>query len=341
MKRVLLIAGGGTLGGYTSLELLKLGYAVDVLDIADRRYLNKNQRLFREKVSEGALSAKLSATHYDAVVDFMHYSDPEFYRRRLDLLAQNTDHYFFLSSYRVYADREHPLKEDSPQLLDVFGETGLLQNDTYGIPKSKEERIIRASGYRNYTILRPLISFSHYRLDLVTLSGYHLIPRAAEGKKVLLPAEARDKTAGVGWAGNAGKLIARLVLKPGAMGEDFLIGNDENLTWGQVADIYTETMGLSFVWADTEDYLKTCTSNRDSDRIILYHDRLYDRKVDNSKVREVTGMKKAEFVGVREALIYELSRLSENREILNGFFTNERAAELNRQTDEWLSAHGE
>ena len=39
MKRVLLIGGGGTLGGYTATELLKLGYDVDVVAFESRKFV--------------------------------------------------------------------------------------------------------------------------------------------------------------------------------------------------------------------------------------------------------------------------------------------------------------
>ncbi len=338
MKNVLLIAGGGTLGSYTSLELLRMGHAVDVIALEPLQSYNRNLTYIRERVSDELLLRLFKEKRYDGIVDFLHYPDVEEWKPRFKLLAEHTERYIFLSSYRVYADEEHPLREGSPQLLDVFGQQGLLAHDSYGIPKSRAERHIRASAYKNWTIVRPLISFSHFRLDLVTLSGSHLLPRALAHKKVPLPQEARRLTAGVGWAGNAGKLIARLLFAPQARCEDFIVGNDENLTWEQVADIYAELMGLEFVWVGAEDYLRACTGNFYSDRIILYHDRLYDRLVDNSKVRAAAGMEREEFVGVRDALIYELSQLGPDGK--QRFIDNDLSRQIGRRMDAWLEAHG-
>lgn len=339
IKQVLLIAGGGTLGSYTSLELLKMGAAVDVIALEELPSFDQHLTYIRERVSDELLQRLFAEKHYDAIVDFLHYPDIEQYKSRFELLASNTEHYFFLSSYRVYADQEHPLKESSPQLIDVYGEAGLLQYDTYGIAKSHAERHIRASAFKNWTILRPLISFSHFRFDLVTLGGRQLFPRAAAHKKVLLPADAKNQTAGVGWAGNAGKLIARLIFNPRTRCEDYIIGHDENLTWGQVAEIYSDVMGLEFVWVDTEDYLSACTPNGKADRIILYHDRLYDRLVDNEKVRAATGTRREELVGFRDALIYELTQLNAKPELVRSFTDSESALRFNRQMDEWLQKH--
>lgn len=334
--RVLLIAGGGTLGSYTSLQLLKAGADVTVIALEDYIPLNGNLRYIREKVDDDLLCRVLTKTHFDAVVDFLHYSNPDDYKKRLPILAENCDHLLFLSSYRVYADREHPLRENSPQLLDVYGNTGLLAHDGYGISKSFEERIIRESGYKNCTILRPLISFSHFRLDLVTLPTGLIILRAAEGKNLVLPAAARDKTAAVGWAGNAGKLIARLTLNPKTADEDYIIGNDENLTWEQIADIYSDVLGIKFAWIDSEEYLRLCTDGSNAAKIILYYDRLFDREVDNTKVREATGMRREDFTGFRDGLIYEISQLSADPNRVKSMTEKEPTREYSRRLDDWF-----
>lgn len=339
-KRVLLIAGGGTLGHYTALSLLKSGAAVTVIALEERRVSLQNLAWIRARVTDELLEELFKTERFDAVVDFLHYPDPAAYAPRMRLLASHTAHYLFLSSYRVYADASPDcLREDSPQLLDVFGETGLLRQDAYGISKSHCERLLRASPFGNWTILRPLISFSHFRFDLVTLGATQIFPRAAAGRPILLPAEARDKTAGLGWAGNAGALIARLALNPAACGEDYLIGNDENLTWGQVAELYRELLGLEAVWIDTEDYLRVCTGNAPSDRIILHYDRLFDRRVDNAKVRAATGFARDRFVGLRAALLYELSYLNDCPALLERFTASPQAIETGRRMDEYLASH--
>ena len=339
MKTVLLIAGGGTLGSYTTLELLKMGHKVDVIALEELTSYNKNLTYIRRRVDDEFLTELLNEKHYDAIVDFLHYPDMEVFQPRFRLLSDHTDRYVFLSSYRVFANEEIPIRETSPQLLDVYGENELLSLDTYGIRKSYGERYIRASGRKNWTIIRPLISFSKFRFDLVTLGGLHLFPRT-DGRPVILPADAKDKVCGLGWAGNVGKLIAGLIFSPAAVCEDFNVGNDENLTWGQIASIYEEVMGLRFVWVSSEDYLSACTSNRASDRVILYYDRLFDRRIDNTKVLEATGTSREEMIGFREALIRELQQLSDDPNAVKRFTDTEVSKRINKQMDDWLTAHG-
>ncbi len=315
-KRALLIAGGGTLGSYATLELLKKGWAVDVILLEKRVSLSPSLRYITSRVDDGLLRKLFGENRYDTVIDFIHYPDPSAYRQRADLLLQNTDQLIFLSSYRVYANEETPVRETSPLLLDVVTDRDFLENETYAVPKTKNERYLRSTGKKNFTIVRPLISFSHYRLDLICTGAPLLLRRQAEGKPVLLPAEARYLAAGVGWAGNVGKMFAGLAGNEKALGETFTLGTDENPTWDEVAGYYREIMGIDAVWVETEAYRKTLT-----DRFYLTYDRLFDRRIDNSRIREVTGLAREDFTGVREGILREVTYLGEHPEELRKFDT--------------------
>ena len=50
-KRVLLIAGGGTLGTYVTQELLSKGAYVDVICLEDKTSDNENLRFFKESAT--------------------------------------------------------------------------------------------------------------------------------------------------------------------------------------------------------------------------------------------------------------------------------------------------
>ncbi|MCQ2445301.1 MAG: hypothetical protein MJ141_00255 [Clostridia bacterium] len=339
-KRVLLIAGAGTLGSYTSQELLKMGYLVDVIALEKLVSYNANLTYICARVDDALLKELFAAQHYDAIVDFIHYSDTKAYQSRAKLLLENTDQLVFLSSYRIYANKEVPVRETSPRLIDVYDDPYMMENEGYGVPKAINEDFLRASGYKNWTIIRPLISFSHFRLDLVTLGAPYLLFRAKAGKKTLLPKDAKNMTAGVGWAGNIGKMIARLIGNEKAFGEAFTLGTGENLTWGEVADIYTEVTGLEFVWVDTKDYLENATANQYGNYCILNYDRLWDRKIDNSKLLNATGLTMKDFVGIKDALIYELGVLAENPELIKRFDTEESRM-VNEKMDKYLASIGE
>ncbi len=99
-KRVLLIAGGGTLGGYATMELLKRGYAVDVIALNECVSFNRNLTWIQKRVDDDLLAELFKAHRYDAIVDFIHYRDHEAYKPRCEMLLSNTDQLVFLSSYR-------------------------------------------------------------------------------------------------------------------------------------------------------------------------------------------------------------------------------------------------
>jgi len=136
-KTVLLIAGGGTLGTYTADELLQKGYDVDIICLEDKISDNKHLFYYKEYATTEFLTKLFSEKHYNGIVNFIHYPDVEQYKPVHKLLCENTEHLIFLSSYRVYADLEHPVTENAPMLLDVSNDGDFLKNEKYAISKVK------------------------------------------------------------------------------------------------------------------------------------------------------------------------------------------------------------
>ena len=307
-KKVLLIAGGGTLGTYAGRELLEKGCSVDVICLEDHVSENPRLRFFKESATLEMLTELLSREHYDGIINFLHFPDVEEYKPYHRLLSANTDHLIFLSSYRVYADLQHPITESAPMLLDVSQDQEFLEKEDYALAKARAEYYIRnESGTKNWTIVRPVISTSFRRFDLVTRSGKSVLRLVAAGEDVELPLGAKELTAGVDWAGNTGKLIANLLFKPEAVGEAFTVSSGQNITWGQVADIYAELIGARIKWIDTEEYIRKHTTPGSIWGLI--YDRLYERDVDNSKILRVTGLTAKDFLPLKEGIQIELASL--------------------------------
>lgn len=308
-KKVLLIGGGGTLGTYTAKELMKLGCFVDI--ICPEEKVSDDERLcfYREYATMEFLTELLGKKHYDGIVNFIHYLEVESYKPFHKLLTDHTEHLIFLSSYRVYADLENPITENAPMLLDVTADNAFLKKETYALSKAKAEKFLRdESDTKNWTIVRPVISFSDKRLDIVVRSGREVIQLAKQGEAMVLPEKAKNLTAGLDWAGNSGKLIANLLFKEDALGEAYTVSSAQNLTWGEVADIYTELIGAKFDWVSTEDYIRYDTRMQNEPWILIY-DRLFDRRVDNSKILKVTGLKKEDFISIKEGIKIELDKI--------------------------------
>ena len=301
MKKVLLIAGGGTLGTYTAEELLRLGYCVDVICLEDKQSNAKNLNYYKAKATLDYLKDLFDKNHYNGVVNFIHYPNYEDYIPYHELLSKNTEHCIFLSSYRVYADLQHPITENAPQLIDVINNPLFHETENYALAKSRAERFLKDNPYpKNWTVVRPVISFSDRRLDIIMVSGHTVIDSAKEGKPIRLPLEARHLIAGLDWAGNSGKLIANLLFKEHCIGEAYTISSAQNMTWGDVADIYTKILNVKFEWVPA-DYPQ--------DMWQWYYDRAYDRRIDNSKVLMATGLKAEDFKSIEEGICIELKKL--------------------------------
>ena len=306
-KKVLLIGGGGTLGTYASKELLSLGCYVDVLCPEEKVSDNKKLRFIQSYATNEFLEELFKKEHYDGIVNFVHYKTVEEYKKTHTLLINNTEHLIFISTYRVYANEEHPITEQAPRLYDVVTDKFFLENEDYAVPKAKcEDFLTKECAGENWTIVRPVISFSHRRLDLLLYTGKDVLNYAKSGETMYLPNLVKDYSAGIDWAGNSGKLIANLMFKPHTFGETYTVSSAQNLTWGQAAEIYTELTGVRIHWCTMEEFLEKYPKFRGDYKWGLIYDRMFNRLIDNSKILAATGLSKDDFLPIRDGLREEL-----------------------------------
>lgn len=312
MKRILVLGATGAMGIYLVPELARRGFAVDALSLDESGPSAGMAGVTYHRCDakdNGILRKFFARCHYDAIVDFMLYSTAEVEARHR-MMTENTDHYIFLSSYRVYADCEHPVRETSPRLLDVTTDEVFLARrlKEYALYKAEQEDVLRASGARNFTILRPTMVYSTYRYQLVGLEAPTFLYRAQKNKLTVLPENALPLHAAMTWSGDVAKLIAGLLWKDAAMGETFTVGSGEIITWGEVADIYRELTGLRIMTVSPEEYAKVFAISP-SEWYKHIYDRFFDRVIDNSKILAVTGMRREDFLPLREGLARELNSI--------------------------------
>ncbi len=313
-KKVLLIAGGGTLGTYTSNELLRLGAKVDILCPEEKTSSNVNLRFIRDYATEEVLKDILTKEHYDGIVNFVHYRSVEDYRPIHNLLINNTEHLIFISTYRVYANEQHPITESAPRLYDVVTDKFFLENEDYAVPKAKcEDFLTYECEGEPWTIVRPVISFSHRRMDLLLYTGKDVLNHAKSGEEMYLPTLVKDYSAGLDWAGNSGKLIANLLFKKDALGEKFTVYSGHNLTWGNVADIYSKITGAKIKWCSEEEFLEKTPKVKESQAWdwAWYYDRRFNRSIDSSKIMRVTGLTPSDFKSIEYGIKEEINLLNE------------------------------
>lgn len=323
------------MGVYLVPELVKLGYAVDVVSLDDIRSNDPSVRFFKANFKDDTVVEDFLKNDYDCIADFMIYNGPEF-RRNFRRLAENCGHYIYLSSYRIYAG-EHPVTENSPRLLDVSADREYIaeRDNEYSLYKALGEDVLKASGLTNWTAVRPAITFSKRRFQLVILEADTIVYRARAGKTVLLPGQAMNVQATMSWAGDVARMISRLILNKNAFGEIYTVATAEHHSWKQIADYYSELIGMKYAVVDKEEFL-SCLSQNNSKwvRWQLDYDRLFERIIDNSKILNAAGMKQSELTTVYDGLKRELDALPRDA------FSDCGNTERNRLMDAFTAAHG-
>lgn len=305
-NKALLLGGTGAMGVYLAPELANRGYDVWVVSIDYAVSDNPNISYIKANAKDNVYLEELLKEKFDVIVDFLIYGTDEFNARH-EILLKNTAHYIFLSTYRIYSG-VFPITENTPRLLDVSDDKDFLSTEDYALYKARQEDILQNSKYDNWTIVRPSITYSKFRYQLVTLEAHIVVGRALKGLPIVLPESALGVQGTMTWAGNTAKMFAGLVLNPLAFRECFTFATAEHHTWGEIAEYYKEIIGLKYVAASTEDYIKIM-GNSPGARYQLIYDRLYERIVDNSKILHAAGMKHADFLPLRQGLENELNRL--------------------------------
>lgn len=311
MSKVLVLGACGAMGRYLVPYLVEKGLEVHAVDMNVPADSENGARYIAGNAKDGVfLSQLFKENSYDAIVDFLvhpTYELPIHIPRFLDATSQ----YLYVSSGRIYDDKEQPVKETSPRLLDSSDDPYLLASDDYCIYKARGEDLIHAiAPKKNWTILRPATTYSYMRYQLVTLEAHDTVGRARLGKTAVLPEQARKKSATLSWGGDAAKMIAGLVLNEKALGEAYNINSAEHRTWEEIEAYYKDICNLKTLWVDKEDYIKIFQPDPyiRGARWQLEYARLFERVVDNSKVLAHTGLKQEDMIPLYDGLKMEISR---------------------------------
>lgn len=166
--------------------------------------------------------------------------------------------------------------------------------------------MLNQSGFKNYTIVRPVIVYAENCLLLVTWKGRVIPYRAKQKGKLLLPIEAKEKHAAIIYAGDIARLFAELLFNEKSFGETYTLGSPETITWGGMAKTYEELCGITSEWIPGEEFGKMATGNTqeipDGMKFMLYYDRFNNRAVNVEKVFKDTKIKAEQFISHKEGL---------------------------------------
>ena len=308
MKKILLLGGTGALGVYLTEELLKMDYAVDVVSKDEKFSIVKNLRYIQHEVKDAEFLTEFVKNEYDAIVDFMWYITMDEFRTFYPILINNTSHYVYLSSYRVYGNSNTAITEESKRIIDCDLPDTFVKEREYAIYKAEGENELRASGKSNWTILRPTITFSKRRFQIVTFEAQHFLHRVANGKPIPLPSGALEVQSTLSWAGDFGKMVARLLFNDKAYGQAFTVGTAEHHSWKEMAEIYNRIIGLKYIPVGTEEFIELIGGTVAHRQQLLY-DRYFNRAIDNTKILTATGFKQSDLMSTEKGLRMELAQL--------------------------------
>ena len=253
---------------------------------------------------------------YAVIVDFMVYSTDQF-EKRLPVFLDKTKQYFFFSSSRCYANSDTAIKESSLRLVDACTDETYLATDEYGLAKGREENLLFESDKKNWTIIRPYITYNSYRIQLGVYEKENWLKRALEGRTIVFPKDIADSRTSLTYGPDVARMLVKLIGNEKAYGEAFHITTEENHTWREILEFYcrkikektgkeikvkyvNDSKGLQKVWNPWQ----------------IRYDRLYDRVFDNSKIESVCG--KCEYKSTFDGLGECLDEFLENPKWLYG-----------------------
>lgn len=281
--RILLLGGTGAMGVHLAMLLSKQGNDVFVTTRKDRMN-NAGITYLRGNAHDPLFIEEILREGWDAIVDFMVYHTDEF-ARRVDLLLRYTNQYVYLSSARIFANEDAYITERSPRLLDITSDTDYLKTDEYALTKALQENLLRASGYKNWTIVRPYITFSDIRLQLGVYEKEQWLYRALQGRAIVFSKDIASHYTTLTYGEDVAQGIAGLIGNAMALGEDFNIVTADSLTWQEVLDLYVRTIEECAGKRPPVVYTDTCLNLLfKRTQYQVKYCRLFDRKFDNRKI---------------------------------------------------------
>lgn len=313
--KILILGGTGAIGNDLVNILVCKRYEIRVTSRKEHCSKFENLKYIQGDAHDMEFINQILADGYDAIVDFMIYTPKEF-EQRMETFLKHTNQYIFLSSSRVYADSKKRIKENSPRLLDVSDDIRYLKTNEYALAKSREEDILLQSGFTNWTIIRPYITYSEVRLQLGVLEKERWLYRALQGRSIVFFKDMNRHITSMTYGYDVAGVIADLIGNEKAYGECFHIVGWDSMEWRDVLNIYLDVIEKKTGKRPRVFYCK----NSDGVATVLYneyqihYDRLFDRRFDSTKIDVACGRKVA-YTPMSEGLekcLFDLLNSGEN-----------------------------
>lgn len=285
--RILILGGTGAMGEPLTKKLVELNNSVFVT--SRKPHKDDKVRYFCGNAKDDSFLNNILQDEYDAIVDFMVYSTQEF-KSRINLLLNKTKQYIFISSARCYANSIKLITEDSARLVDVSGDSNYLSTDDYSLAKARQENVLYNSSKKNWTIVRPYITYNAQRLQLGCYEKDYWLYRALHDKTLVLPKDIMNCTTSITFGEDVANCITKLIGNKKALGECYTVATKESHTWKEILEIYLEiikkrtgkNIKIKFIPNSVELY-GVC------DKYQIAYDRLYNRTFDLTKLEMTIG----------------------------------------------------
>lgn len=282
--KVLILGGTGAIGSHLVDILADQGIQCFVTTRKNRQN-RENVFYIKGNALSNVFLEELLETYWDAIIDFMIYTEESF-ALRVSKILNKTSQYVFLSSSRVYANSNELLKENSPRLLDSCKDKKFLGSNEYALIKAKGENILLNLEKENWTIVRPYLTYSENRLQLGSLEKESWLYRILHGRSLVFSEDIGSTYTTLTYGYDVAKSIAKLIGNKRAIGEIIHITTDDYHTWYEVLNIYIKLL-------EKEIGKKVNVVMRKNTPYSFFlhtkYDRLYNRRFDNSKLKSIVG----------------------------------------------------
>lgn len=226
----------------------------------------------------------LRMEYWDAVVDFMVRTTDNL-KDLLPKFLENTRQYIFISSARVYSQTDGLITEQTPRLLDVCTDEEYLKTNEYALAKAREENLLLNSEKKNFTIIRPTITYNTQRLQLGVLEKESWLYRALRGRSIVFSEDISNKLTTMTFGYDVSMGIASIIGQENALGEAFHVTSPISLPWSEVLKVYKSVLEKHL--GRTVPILMTEKSTNLKFKWRIYqviYCRYFNRTFDNSKI---------------------------------------------------------
>lgn len=312
----ILVLGGTGAMGIPLVEKLALQDNIIYVTSRSKRNSTKNIKYIQGNATQKAfIEQVLEMKQWDAIVDFMVHSE-ENLKSLLPKFLSNTHQYIFISSARVYAQSDAPISEKTPRLLNVSTDMEYLKTNEYALAKAREEDLLLNSGKKNFTIIRPSITYNTERLQLGVLEKENWLYRALKGRSIVFSEDINNKLTAMTFGQDVSIGITSIIGQQKALGETFHITYPVSLPWSEILSIYLNVLrkhlGKEIPIVMTE---KSTNLRFQWRKYQVIYCRYFNRTFDNSKIAQFCDL--SNFTSPKKGLIDCLENFLKNPKFEN------------------------